>query len=369
MNVLLISMGEYFGGIEKVELDWVKNITHNIKFDFLTPNNEPFKKYNNEIKNLNANWYNFNLSRNSFKNKIVYAKKLYKFLKKNKYEIVHINSSVFLFSFQVVLIAKMCNVEKIIVHSHSVPENNVLKKFLIKILNPIYTHFANYYLACSKQASTALFTKKFLSKNKVQILKNGIDVEKFKFNEELRNTFIKKLNLNNKTVYGHVGAFEKVKNHEFLIEIFYEIQKIESNSILLLIGEGSLQEKIKNKVIELGLKEKVLFLSYREDIEKILNTIDIFIFPSLHEGLGTVLIEAQTNGIPVFCSKGIPIEAKISNNFQYFNLNEKSYNIAQKICNVEISGIERRKEAYIDTIKKGYDIKDVCKELKKIYLD
>ena len=186
------------------------------------------------------------------------------------------------------------------------------------------------------------------------------------FNENTRKEYRKVLNLNGKTVYGHIGRFSLEKNHTFLIDIFCEIQKVQKNAVLLLIGIGELEETIKNKVKKMDIEDKVLFLEFREDVPKILNAMDMLIFPSLNEGLGLVAIEAQTNGLITYCSNAIPKEATISPYFNSFNLNENITTIAKKICEGNID-INKRKEAYKYTIENGYDIKTVCEELNEIY--
>ena len=325
MKVLQVSMGERFGGIERLEFNFLKYINKNIKFDFLTPNNIPFNEYKQEIENLGGNVYNLNVSRHNRKGKIVYAHRLYKFLKNNQYDIVHINSSVFFFSFYVALISKLCKNGKIVVHVHSLPRVNKLKRLLIKILFPLYFKITDEYLACSKKAGEAFFSKKYM--NKVRILKNGIEVERFKFDKNTRDEYRKKLNLGNNVVYGNIGRFEKEKNHLFLIDIFYEIQKHKKNSKLLLVGEGNLKKQIEEKVKRLKITDKVIFLGFRKDIDEILNCMDVFILPSISEGLGISAIEAQTNGAYIYCSKAIPNEAKISSNFDYFDLSDSPINI------------------------------------------
>ena len=364
MKVLQISMGETFGGVERLELDLLNNINKDIRFDFLTPNDIPFIDYKNEIEKLNGGIYNLNVSRNNRIGKLVYAHRLYKFLKNNKYDIVHINSSAFFFSFHLALITRICKNGKVVVHIHSLPKIGKVKKIMKKLLFPIYFKITDEYLACSKKSGEAFFTKKHM--NKVQILKNGIEIEKFKFNESTRKEYIEKLGLEGNVVYGNIGRFELEKNHMLLIDIFNEIQKRQENSKLLLVGEGKLKQKIEEKVKQLGIEEKVIFLGFRKDIDKILNCLDVFILPSISEGLGISAIEAQTNGVYVYCSKAIPNEAKISSNLEYFDLKELPFNIANTICNKGIN-LTDRKEAYNCAIENGYDIKETCKKLEEIY--
>lgn len=357
VKVLQIIDGSSYGGIFKL----IHNISLNIKnidMDLLTQSS---------IFNSDKKIYSLNIERKSLKNKIIYNYRLYKFLKKNKYDIVHINSGVFLYSFQMVLICRLAHIKNIIVHSHSTPKMNKVRVFLKTILNPLYRSLCVMYLSCSKKAEYSLFTKKFINKNKVIILKNGIDIDKFKFNKKIRDEYRKKFNIDKKIVYGHSGNFVYEKNHEYLIDLFYEIQKKQSNSILVLIGTGKLQNKIKDKVKSLGILDKVLFLGYREDVDKLLNMIDIFLFPSISEGLGVSVIESQTNGLITYSSNVIPEEANISPYFKFFNLNDDIKKIANRIVNENIN-VKSRVNGYKFIKENGYDIKDVCKELENIYL-
>ena len=366
MRVLQINVSDAFRGAEKIELEWFRNIDKSIKFDFLTPDNKPFKDYENEINILGGNVYNLGISRDSFENKIIYAYRLYKFFKCNKFDIIHINNSAFLTSFHVVLIAKICRQKKIIVHSHNAHILGMVRKTIKNILNPLYRKMINACISCSEQANNALFTKKFIKKNKIIILKNGIEIDKYKFDEELRNKYIKEFNLYGKKVYGNVGSFAEEKNHLYLIDLFNKIQEKEENAILLLVGDGSLKEQIKERVEKLDLTHKVIFLGYRKDVNEILNCMDIFIFPSIYEGLGIALVEAQTNGLLVYASDSIPTEVNISPFFNYFNLKDDKKEIAKKICEEKINILDR-KFAYKNTIENDYDIKDTCRKLEKIY--
>lgn len=347
MRVLEIIDGYSFGGIAKVIEDLSNNI-ENISFDFLT------------ATNINSNWNTLNIDRRTLKGKIIYNYRLYKYLKKNKYDIVHINTAAFFYSFQVVLICRLCNIKKIVVHSHCMPNIIFVKRIFIRLLNPLYRSLTDVQLSCSKGALKSLYTK---DKN-VIILKNGIDVNKYKYNEKIRNKIRKELNIENKIVYGHVGRFEKQKNHNFLIDLFYELQK-HNDSVLLLVGTGSLENEIKENVINLGIQDKVIFLGFKDNIGELLCAMDVFIFPSLYEGLGISVIEAQTSGLPTVVSSFIPEEANISDRFiKIFSYNKEEW--VKQILKIRKS---RRNKCYINTIKHGYDIKECSKELEKIYIE
>lgn len=346
VNILQIIDGKSFGGITTLMREVEKKISSEIKMDFLT------------ACNICPEWHNLNADRSSISGRILYNLRLYKFLKKNKYDIIHINSGAFFFTFFCALTCRVCGIKKIIVHSHNTPRISKTKKILITLLNPIYRKLTSAHLSCSKEASLSLFTKT----DDVAIIKNGVDVDKYKFNETTRKKYRKKLDLEGKIVYGHVGRFHRQKNHEFLIDVFYEIQK-KQDSILLLIGRGELEDQIQKKVHKLKIDNKVIFLGFREDINNLLNAMDIFLFPSMQEGLPISVIEAQTSGLPTFVSNAIPEEANISDNFYRIDTFDAT-KWTNKILNVKL---QNRSTAYMNTINAGFDIEHTVSQLYHIY--
>lgn len=352
MKVLQISMGEELGGIEKLMWDVTSRIK-NISFSFLTPV-EVFKNKKNA--------YSLGVSRKKFIGKIKYNFRLYKYLRKNKYDVVHINSGVFLYLFQVVVIAKLAGVKKIIVHSHSVPKISKFKKFLSRLLVLIYKKKVDCFIACSLDAVKSLM----IDNRKVIILKNGIDISKFRFSEKVRKE--KRLELkiaDDITIYGNIGRLDDNKNQEFLIDIFDNICKKNEKSLLLLVGDGPNIGKLQEKVIRLGLKDKVLFLGYREDVSSLLMAMDVFIMTSKSEGLGIVVIEALTVGLVSFISTGLPEEVMICNNCIRINSSD-----SEEWSKIILSyNINREKDNYKYVIKNDYDINIMAKRLTNIYKD
>lgn len=194
------------------------------------------------------------------------------------------------------------------------------------------------------------------------ILNNGIDFSRFN-NPVSKKDMRKKLNIvETSFVVGHVGRFSKVKNHDFLIDVFYEIYKIKNNSFLLMIGSGEEEEKIVNKLHDLKLDNHYMILSNRNDIPNLLNVMDVFIFPSMYEGLGISLIEAQKMNLPCFKSDNVPNFAVISNLVTSLSLelSAKKWSDAvlyYKIPNTIILNDEQ------------WNMKKVIKKLEKIYLN
>ena len=278
-------MGKWLGGgVESVVMNYYRNIDRTkIQFDFICDSdstNIPYK----EIEQLGGNV----ILVPPYQNLVKYNKELKKIFLKNDYKIVH--SHISTLSIFPLRIAKKLGVPIRIAHSHSTTNKKEWKKNIIKqLLRPFSKVYANYYMCCSELAGRWLFGNKCYDSGKVYLLNNAIDLEKFAYNEEIRNKKRKELGIDKDTiVIGHIGRFVKQKNHEFLIDIFKEFCKQKEDTRLILIGQGPLKEDIADKIKKIGLTDKVLFLGQREDVNELYQVMDVFILPSLYEGLPVV---------------------------------------------------------------------------------
>ena len=201
----------------------------------------------------------------------------------------------------------------------------------------------------------------------VTIIKNGILTESFRKNTAIRNTYRKALRLEGKYVVGHIGRMVPQKNHEFLIDIFGEISRKKKNAQLVLIGDGPLIEKIKEKGKYFGLEEKITFLGLRRDVNKIMQAFDVFVFPSIFEGLGIVTIESQAASIPTICSEFVPSDVDVSNFVMHLSLNDSAAYWAEKIIKF---GEKDLQEDGAEAVKKaGFDILEVTQKMQEFYLE
>ena len=344
------------GGMETMIMNYYRNIDRSkIQFDFLIFT-EGKGFYEDEITKLGGKIFKLTSRRkNPIKNYI----ELRNFFKNNKYDVVQIHQGV-----TTLLPLKMASkygVKKIIVHNHGI--NRKIKKVLAPYIEiyvkPKIEKLATDFFACSENVLDHIYTKNIIKNKKYYICPNAVDVEKFKFNEEIRNRKRKDLNVQNNVVYGHVGTFTEPKNHKFLIDIFEELYKKDKTSKLLLIGKGPMQDEIKKNVIEKGLENAVKFLGQREDVNELMMAMDMFLFPSLYEGLPVTLVEAQYAQIKILASKTITQEVKISKNIEFIELNKDKW--LQEINNVDnkIYLVENNK----------FDIKETVKDLEKIYMN
>lgn len=354
-------MGKWLGGgVEAVVMNYYRHIDRSkIQFDFICDSDSTNIPYE-EIESLGGKV----ILIPPYQKIIKYIKELTGILKKNQYKIVH--SHLNTLSVFPLYCAKKAGVKVRIAHSHSTTNKKEWKKNLMKqILRPFSKVFATDYFACTEHAGRWLFGNKTYDEGNVYLLNNAIDLDKFKFDEKIRNKKRKELGISDDTfVIGHIGRFVAQKNHAFLIDIFKEVYKQNKKTLLLLVGQGPLKEEIQEKVNNFGLTNNVRFLGQREDVNELYNVMDLFLFPSLYEGLGMVAIEAQVNGLPCICSDEIPRIAKITNLTEFINLNDSILKWIGKIN----SDKEKRQKTIEKVYKSEYDIKNECKRLNHKYI-
>jgi glycosyltransferase involved in cell wall biosynthesis len=264
-------------------------------------------------------------------------------------------------------VAKKHGLKHRIVHSHAtVYADKPLNAIRNRIMCLPIKKQANLYFACSKAAGEFMYGKKYIQKDRVYILNNAIDVDKFKYDEQIRKSIREDLNIEDKYVVCHIGRFAHQKNHSFLVEIFKEIKKIHDNTVLLLIGDGILKDNIMQQVIDLGISEDVKFLGMCDDVHNMLQAADVFLLPSFFEGLGIVLIEAQAAGVPCIASDVVPEEAKASDLIEFVSLSEK----ARIWAEIVIKYVGRNRTNTVENVRNaGFDIKLEVINLEKFYLD
>lgn len=281
------------------------------------------------------------------------------------YKLVHLHASSK--NFMILKKAKKYGIKIRIAHSHNIEfqTKNILKRFVGNCFKIPLKKYATHYFACSELAGKWLFGEKLSQEGKVTVIHNAVDIEKFRFNEEEKEKIRKELNIEDKLVFGNVGRFTEQKNHTFLIDIFNEIYKSNNNAVLLLAGTGEKEEEIKEKVKRLGINDAVKFLGFREDVDQLMSAMDVFLLPSLYEGLPVVAVEAQAAGLPSFVSKDvITEEVKITDLIHFISLK----NTAKEWKDIILNSDLERKDKTKELMDKGYYINDTARELENIYL-
>ncbi|MGL4382740.1 MAG: glycosyltransferase, partial [Bacilli bacterium] len=219
-------------------------------------------------------------------------------------------------------------------------------------------------IACSKEAAIRLFGKKNVKKNNVIYLKNGIDAQRFVYNNVSRDETRDELSISSDClVIGHIGRFSAEKNHDFIIDVFKKVSLQKKDCRLLLLGTGELQDKIKERVKILDLEEKVIFLGFQKDTSIYLSAMDSFIMPSIAEGLPLALVEAQTNDLNIVASTGVSRDASINNMITFLSLDDEINKWVEHIINTKKT---RQDNLEVITIN-GFNIEQTVLELEVIY--
>jgi len=304
-------------GLENMLMNYYRNIDRSkVQFDFLT--HRPYKgAYDDEIESLGGKiFYAPRLMPQNYINYIKFMKKF--FQEHNEYTIVH--SHIEAMSFWPLLTSKMAGIPIRIAHSHNTKIDKDFR-FLLKVLFKKLTPFvSNEFAACTKDAGDFLFRNKDF-----YIINNAIDLNHFLFNEKIRTDKRKELKFDDKCIIGHVGRFTYQKNHFFLLDVFKEIAKIDNKYHLLLVGNGELKQKIEEYIIEHNIDDKVTIISDRDDVNELYQAMDIFLFPSINEGLGISAVEAQISGLHTIISDTLPQDTSLSNNTIRLPLEKKMW--------------------------------------------
>lgn len=360
IRVLHVLGGLERGGAETMVMNLYRNIDREkIQFDFII--HTPLKQaYYEEILSLGGKIYHFP----AFNGKNIFAlKKIWtEFFKEYpEYKILH--SHVRSYASLYIPIAK-ANGVKTIIHSHSTSNGKGIASIIKKVLQYPLRYQADYLMACSNEAGEWLYGKGACNKANYMFIPNAIDVRKYRFDKSVRDDYRKQFGLNNKFVIGHVGRFHEAKNHSFLLEVFAKVCEKREDAMLLLVGDGELREVIVNKIKELRLENRVILTGSRDDVPQLLQTMDIFAFPSIWEGLPVTVVEAQAAGLPCIISNNITTDVDIS---------ELVNRLSIKDCNIWVEELMKtdttRRKVEQQVRKAGFDIKSTADMLVNFYFD
>lgn len=279
------------------------------------------------------------------------------------------NHEVYL-SFLLKPLAGENGISRFIVHSHATRYSD--RKFAAvrnRILCIPIKWMKCHKFACSREAGEFLFGAGAVKAGKVTILNNAIDVETFRFCPEIRQEIREEFGFSDRFVIGHIGRFVPQKNQEFLLEVFAKAVKKCPDLSLLFIGDGPSKKAVEEKSRALGLNGKnVRFLGQRTDVPRLLNAMDVFALPSLFEGIGVVLMEAQANGLSCLASDQVPREAKITETVKFLPLDPENW--IREFCGESHSRNHTQREALSireNFQKRGFDIQQETRKLEDYY--
>lgn len=353
------------GGIEKLMAAWIEQLGEVYSFSNVT-NAILSPRYKELLESLGSKVYVLNCGLNYFKR----AKVLKKILKEEHFDIIHINSHMCM-QFWVPMVAKQCGVRVRIVHSHTSGE---FTKWITRTINgicqPIMRHYATDFWGCSTVALNLFGNSTRVRENGV-VIKNGIELDKFKFSIETRNRIRKTLALEtDEIVIGFVGRLEPQKNVFFLLDVVKKIQQKNSKVKLVAVGDGGLRKELFKYAEDNGIW--ALWTGAKSNANEFYNAFDIMVMTSVLEGLQIVSVEAQTNGLKCFVSEATPEEAKFLNSFTRLSLDKGADYWAAKILDYLAQGMsenfqEERLNAFSIALNSPYDKSESIKFLDSMY--
>ena len=346
------------GGLESMLMNYYRHIDREkIQFDFLVHRQER-AAFDDEIEALGGRIYRLPRLVPWSKS---YLSALNRFFDEHTgYKVVHVHQDCL--SSVILKAAKQHDVPVRIAHSHSANQDKNLKYPIKLWYKRSIPEYATNLFACGKDAGDWMF-----GGASYQIINNAIDVAAYTYGSTKRQEMRRQLGLENEFTIGHVGRFNQPKNHPFLLDIFAALLKKEPDSVLLLVGGGEGMPKIQAKAQELGIAERVRFLGVRSDVADLMQAMDVFVFPSLYEGLPVTMVEAQASGLPCIISDKVPPECILTDglvNIMPLSASPEAW--AEKILTMRaVPRTDRREEIAAH----GFDISTEAVKLQEFYLE
>ncbi|PEW87007.1 glycosyl transferase family 1 [Bacillus cereus] len=355
------------GGAESMIMNLYRQIDKTkIQFDFVvhTTNKGAF---DDEIRKLGGNLYY--IPRFKGYNYLSYKQAWNNFFDQHKeYKVIHghIGSCAAIY-------LHMANKRGMftIAHSHSTKKSIKKIKTPQEIMFPIFSYptrfIADYFFGCSMLAGRYRYGDEIVNSDRFAIINNAVKTQDYIFNKDTRIKYRNDFNLKDQFVIIHVGRFDAPKNQSYLIDIFKEYQSIDKEAILMLVGDGPLKDEMEAKVNKHNLQKNVIFTGIRDDVANLLKAGDVFVFPSIYEGLPVTLIEAQATGLKCIVSDTVTEEVKVTDLVEFVGLNEPIEKWINKIR--DSSNSYSRTDQSNELAASGYDIKETANFLEEFYIN
>lgn len=358
-KILIVITTAFFpyGGLSTVMLNYYRAMEKDgFCIDFASTN-EPDKELLNELKANGSRYFNLGDRK----------KKLLKFmgaladvLEKGKYDVVHVNGNSSTMAVELCL-AKRAGIPMRIAHLHTTKSNYPI---LNKLLQPVFRGSYTHAIAVSEQAGKWLYGSNYI------VLNNAINTFHYQYDKEAREKFRQLYGLKDKFVVGNVGKLNYPKNQIFLLKVFEVFHRKNLDSVLVIAGGGELEKQLREEAKKRKIEDAVLFLGMCNDVREALQGFDVFVFPSLFEGLGLAVIEAQASGLKCIASDVLPIETRVSENIRYLSLDKPVEEWADEIEKIYHSTFDRNGEsekACESICERGFDIFYEAEKLADIY--
>lgn len=355
-------------GVATIVYKWGQQFeSDKIIYDYLMQSGLPEKKYQDSIRDKGGIIYTLDKKNRNMFGIIKWVQNI---IEKNNYKVLHVNSDSAYIAAAYIYAAKKAGIERIYVHSHctKIDDNSRIKR-LIKtaihnICKPYVIKNTDMYLACSKLAGKWMFGDKNTDSENYRTIFNGVEVERYLYDESIRSKYRKNLGFEDSFIVGNIGRFSYQKNQEFLVEVFSKFLQIFPNSKLVFVGEGELENSIKNKVNMLGLSKNVVFLGLRKDVPSLLSAFDVMVMTSRFEGLPVTMVEAQMASLPLVVSSNIATESNFTGNVSFVS----GWEYENWIIEIEKTIGKERMSNEEFLLNSTFNAKNATDELQKILL-
>ena len=355
-------------GVATIVYKWGQEFDSNkLVYDYLMQRGFPDQQYLDAIAQKGGKVFTMQEGNS---NPISVIKWVERIVRQNRYKIIHINTDTAYIAAAYIYAAKKTGIQHIFVHSHCTQVDDInrltrwIKILLHKIFVPYVCRDSERYLACSKLAGYWMFGKKNVESDKYKTIYNGVAVKPYLYNEEIRNSYRKRMGLTEKLVIGNVGRFSYQKNDEFLIEVFLKLAKNDDGAVLVLVGTGELESKLKKMVKKCKLTDRVLFLGTRDDVPALLSMFDVLVMPSRFEGLPVTMVEAQMNSLPCVVSGAITREAQFTETVNYIDGWNKDKWVEAIRCAVKVGRLKSPDKLF----NSKFNIRRATRELQQLLL-
>ena len=351
------------GGLDTYLLHFIDAVwEEGMQIDLLTNEADP------ELKQYLSRYGSRLLEITTLRHPIKQFRQVKELIRREPYDIVYLNVSTSM-DMPAAFAAKACHVPRRILHSHSggndceSPLKKMIFDLLQRVCRPVFYRAGNEFCACSVKAGYWMYPRRVVRSEKFRVIYNAVDRERFRFRPEIRTRMREELGIEDCFAVGHVGNFCYQKNHAYLIRIFKALHEKRPDAILLLVGQGIRFEDVKQQVEEEGLSGSVRFLGRREDVDRVLQAMDVFLLPSHFEGLPTVGIEAQCTGLPCVISDSVTEETRISDRCSFISLKESPECWADEV--IRMGEMERGNVSFRESAA-NYDLEEQKKSLNRL---
>ena len=358
----------YLGGVFSLVKNVVKNKPKDMQIDIAAIEKFTDKENIQSFEKCGSKVYYVGYDGNKWLKQFICFFHLKKLIREQNYTCVHIHADVANKLMVSGMAARTAGVTKIILHSHAAGvdgNHRWVKAWIHRRCRRLLKWIGTDYVACSDIAAEWMFPN--IAAKEITLIQNGIDLQKFRFSQTVREMVRKQLQISDELLIGHVGRFCYQKNHDFFLEILKQIRERGLHAKLLLVGEGPNEKAFREKVHACGLDSYVIYYGVSKKVHELFMAMDLFALPSHFEGLPIVGVEAQASGLPVIFSDTITREAKITQAVSYLGIDARD--VSKWLDTIIHYGKEKRDriKAY-DILKNAkFDIVDTVNGFMKLY--